>query len=211
MIISTLPREFESIEELGACITEGLAEGFDPQNATPATWRLLDKRILKETETLGWRIFTSELVRTRLCAWEVEPEGIERYRSLGEALNKFARTMHRRKPPLDPRIRENKRETVNELRLAFKVLRAALRTSRRKPASRELLLQFQRIIAEGDFPYLNLNPDSWVGFFAAKAAFVTRQLDNSRFSPAAIYDAWLAWATWYEQETLRQKISLLKQ
>ena len=211
MIISSLPREFESLEELGARVTEGLFEGLDLENLTPSDLRILDKRILKEAETLGWRIFTSESVLIRLHGWEFDPDGIERYRCLGESLNKFARTMQQRKPPLDPRIRAHKRETIEELRLAFKVLRAPRRTSRQRPPTQQLLQRFQQIIAEGDYPYLKLNPESWFGFLNAEAAFVMHQLDNPRFSPATIYDAWLAWVTGYEQEVLRQKISALKE
>ena len=81
-------------------------------NPNAETRRALDKRILEETETLGWRIFYSELVQRRLHDWETEPEGIERYRVLGEALVKFARTMHEGKPPLDLRIYQHKQETV---------------------------------------------------------------------------------------------------
>jgi hypothetical protein len=209
MLISTLPRHFTSPEELGAWITNGLAEGLDYQNPTPETWRMLDKRILEETETLGWRIVTSTLVLMRLRAWESESEGIVRYRQFGEALLKFAHTMHQGKPPLDPRIYQNKQETVNELRVAFRVLREQFTASWEKNTSPELMQQFQQIIAEGDYPFLQANPDSWDEFFTAEASFIQNAL-NSRFSPATIYDTWLAWATRYEQETLRQKICDLK-
>jgi hypothetical protein len=211
MIVSTLPREFESPEELGARITEGLAEGLDPENATPATWRMLDKRIIAETEKLGWRMFYSELVLRRLRAWEFEPGGIECSEYFTAALRKFYRVMQRLDPPpLDPRLHSHKQENVKELRLAFKVLGKWVRATRRKPTAQQLRIRFEEVLSTGDFPFLQANLDSWLSFFTQQAAFVQTALASTRLPAATLYDRWLATSTGYQPETLRQKISLLK-
>lgn len=210
MIVSSLQREFESIEHLDALITEQLGQGLAEDD--PATWPALDERIIAETETLGWRIFSSTLVQMRLCAWESQPGGIQLYQRFSKALVKFARIMQRQTlPPIDRRIHQHKRATVNELRLAFKILRSKLTTLRKTPRPAQRLKMFRQVIAEGSFDSLTANLDSWNAFLTAEAAFISDVLGATRFAPAAIYDAWLAWATGHAQEALRQKIATLKQ
>ena len=211
MLISTLPRHFESTEELGAWITNGLAEGLDSDPASPKTSRLLDKRIFAQTETLGWRMFYSELVQMRLCAWETETGGVECYEEFTVALLRFARFMKRLDPPpLDPHLHSHKQANVKELRLAFKVLGQRVRPLRKKPTAQQLRLWFGEILSTGDFPFLQANLESWLDFFTAQAGFVQTALNSPRFPAATLYNRWLATSTGYEPETLRQKISLLK-
>jgi hypothetical protein len=211
MLISTLPRHFESTEELGAWITNGLAEGVDFDPAGPKTSRMLDKRIFAETEKLGWRMFYSELVQMRLCAWETEPGGVESYEQFSKALVKFARFMQRLDPPpLDPGLHSNKQKTVKELRLAFKVLSQRVQSVRKKPTSRQMHFWFEEILSTGDFPFLQANLNSWLSFFSAQTGFVQNALNSPRFPAATLYDSWLAASTGYEPVTVRQKISVLK-
>jgi hypothetical protein len=212
VLIYELPREFESPEELGAEITNGLSEGLNYyENPTPQTWRLLDKRILAETETLGWRMFYSPLVQMRHRAWETEPNGVENCEKFAAALVKCNRIMRRLiKPPLDPKLHSHKRENLKELRLAFKLLGQRVRAARRKPASKQLRFWFEEILSTGDFPFLRVNLDSWLSFFSTETGFVQSTLNVSRFPAAALYDRWLATSMGYEPETLRQKIALLK-
>jgi hypothetical protein len=211
MLISTLPREFDSPEELGAWITNGLAEGLDSDPASPKTSRLLDKRIFAQTETLGWRMFYSPLVQMRLRAWETEPEGGQCAEKFTAALRKFYRVMQRQDlPPLDPGLHSHKQANVKELRLAFKILGQRVRPLRKKPPAQQLRLWFGEILSTGDFPFLQANLDSWLRFFTAQAGFVQAALNSPRFPAATLYNRWLAASTGYDTETLRQKISRLK-
>jgi|HubBroStandDraft_2_1064218.scaffolds.fasta_scaffold01202_19 hypothetical protein len=211
MLISTLPRHFESTEELGAWITNGLAEGLDSDPASPKTSRMLDKRIFAQTETLGWRIFYSELVQMRLRAWETEPCGVECYEQFGTALVKFARFMQRMDlPPLDPGLHSNKQKTVKELRLAFKVLGQRVQSARKSPTAQQLRFWFEEILSTGDFPFLQVNLDSWLSFFTTQTGLVQKAFNSPRFPAATLYDSWLAASTGYEPVTVRQKISTLK-
>jgi hypothetical protein len=215
MIISSLPRQLlESPEQLGALITEQLAQGVNPDNLTDDALRSLDERVILEAETLGQRIFTSRLVQARVQAWEWQPGGIERNERLGKALAKYGRIMQRQElPPIDPGIRQHKQETVNELRLASRAFRQQYTKLRKTPTQAELLKMFRQVLAGGGgvFPYLTANLDSWVLFFEQEKDTVSRALSTSRFPAAEIYDQWLAWATGYKQEALRQKIATLKQ
>lgn len=212
MIISSLPRQFESTEQLGALITEQLAHGVNPDDLLDTALRAIDERIILETETLGWRIFASTLVQARLQAWEWQNDGIALYERLGKSLAKFGRIMRQQElPPLDPQIRQNKQKTVNELRLASRAFRQQYTKLRKKLSQAELLNMFRQVLTDGDFPYLTANRDSWVLFFEQEKDTVSQALSVSRFPAASLYDQWLAWATGYKQEALRQKIATLKQ
>jgi len=217
LIISTLPREPLSDEQLGLLITSGLAQRLEALTDVPSDgllsqtqYRMLDDLIIRQTETLGEFALASPMVRERLHAWRVHPSGIFLTERFAAALVKAVR-YHQRValPPLDPGIPVAKRKTVDELRAAFKILRAKYSTAKKKPRIAEVVAQFQGVVQDGGFSHLGANIDSWNSFFRARSEFVLEMLNRPRLSPAALYDAWLAWATHYEQETLRQKISSL--
>src|SRR3989442_11081572 len=218
LIISTLPRERLGDEELGLLITSGLLQRLEARCTVPkdcrlntAQYRILDDLIIEQTHTLGELALASPLVRERLHAWRDHPHGIGLTERFASALVKAVRYHKRMEPPpLDSRLRQSKKETVEELRSAFRILRKGTVGSLKNLSSRELIERFRHVIVEGNFRYLSGFSDAWSDFFAQQPGFVSNALAAPRFAPATVFDAWLAWATGYEQEYLRQKISTLK-
>jgi hypothetical protein len=211
LIISVLPREQLSPEQLGSHIDAELVRCFSPaclspDLLSPAQSKILDDLIIRQTETLGDLALASPIVLGRVHAWRDHPLGIARMQRFCAALVKAVRVhQHKAKPPLDSRMLAAKRKTVDELRAAFKVLRGKFRAAKKDPKIKDFTVQFLEVIQPGGF--LQANADSWCAFFAADFQQALDSLNGPRFSPAALYDAWAAWATGYTQETLRQKVS----
>jgi integrase len=225
-IITRIPRPYPpSAETLGAIITKELSyiwEGIlsdseirelRSQSVSASGVEKLDALILKQAETLGWRLGLSELVHLRFNDWDFQANGPVLFEKYGKALAKSARRMQKLEPPPidDPDLYRGKQETVLELRLFLRSLRNAFSRLRRQPSSDELIEYFRTTIsAAGDaFIHLKTNSNSWLQFFRADPISVKLLLHGKRAAPATLFDAWLAWGKGFEPETIRQKISEL--
>ena len=224
LIVSLAPRDLETPEEWDVFITEqlerllasGLSQnerdllavclrGESTVELPASVWVALDDLIIRQTGTLGWRIFLSTLVHARFRMWDIRPGGDELFERFGQALAAYGRYMHRQdKPPLSVDIKPAKKETVVELRLLLKKLEQQFAGSNRGPSTEELVAAFGALALEQQ-GFVASNLESWSAFLRSEAP----PLLNPGTSAASLFDAWLAWATGYDQETLRQKISKL--
>jgi hypothetical protein len=226
-IIARIPRPYPpSPEDLGALITEQLVniwtgilsdkelrelQGKNPATAT--TFDKLDALILKQAETMGWRLGLSSLVHLRFCDWDFQPDGPNLFERYGKALAKSARCFQKKRPvPIDdPDLYRHKREAVPELRLFLQNLRSAFSRRRTGPSFDELIEYFEGTVsAQGDaFVHLRANLNSWTQYFRANPTSIKLLLHGKRISPATLFDSWCAWGKGLEPETIRQKISEL--
>ena len=124
-IIGQIPRSYpRSPEALGTLITKELvdiwqsilseAERHDfPQQLTATSVEKLDALILKQAETLGWRLGLSPLVQFRFSNWDLDAIGPTLFAQYGKVVAKAARRLQGREPPPidDPQLYQVKRET----------------------------------------------------------------------------------------------------
>ncbi len=226
-IIARIPHPYPpSGEDLGVLITKELFDIWESilsdsqlhelrssQPISAPTLERLDALILKQAETMGWRLGLSALVHLRFSGWDFQANGPALFEQYGKALAKSARRMQKLEPPPidDPDLYRGKQETVLELRLFLRNLRNAFSRKRRQPSSDELIEYFRTTVsADGDaFIHLKTNINSWLQFFRADSISVKLLLHGKRAAPATLFDAWLAWGKGFEPETIRQKISEL--
>jgi hypothetical protein len=218
-IIARIPRPYPpSQEHLGALITKELLDILattisDAEQDSPVILEKLDTLILKQAETMGWRLGLSALVHQRFNAWDLKPDGPQLFERYGKALARSARCFQRLElPPIDdPDLYPFKNETVTELRILLRSLRNAFRTKRRGPTSDELIDCFRKTVSEGGdaFIHLKTNIGSWVKYLKAYSTTIRPPLLGKRAAPASLFDSWFAWCKGLEPETVRQTISEL--
>ena len=223
-IIAHIPRPYPpSQEALGALITQELLDlwenllsdaEFDEVRRlrpSPSAVEKLDALILKQAETMGWRLGLSALVHLRLSEWDFQSNGPALFERYGKALAKSARRFQKKEPlPIDdPDLYRLKHETVSELRLFLRNLRNAFSTRRVAPSSDEAIDYFQKTVSGGAFVHLKTNIDSWLQFLREDWTSIKPLLLGQRASPAALFDAWFARSKGFEPETVRQTISEL--
>lgn len=226
-IIARIPRPYPpSAEALGVLMTtelfaiwgsilsdSKLQESRGPQSVSSTAIEKLDALILKQTETMGWRLGLSPLVHMRFSEWDHQPTGPALFVQYGKALAKSARRFQKLDlPPIDdPDLYRLKQETVPELRRFLRNLRNAFSRRQQGPSLDEVVDFFQTSISgEGDeFVHLKANKNNWVQFFRANSSAIKSLLHTKRPAPAALFDSWFAWGKGYDPETVRQKISEL--
>jgi hypothetical protein len=211
---------------LGARVTKELLEIWEgilsdaerrdllgPESRSETSVEKLDALILKQAETMGWRLALSELVRRRFSEWDISPNGAALFEQYGKAVAKAVRRFQRLEPPPldDPNLYRFKQESVPELRMFLRSLRTAFSRRRVGPSSDELIEHFKKTILAGDAAFLHLktNIDLWVMFFRTNSTLARPFLLGKRASPGALFDCWFAWTKGLEPETIRQKISEL--
>lgn len=179
----------------------------------PALARL-DEIILQQAETLGWRITLSELVRFRMSEWDQSDDGPELFRKIGLAFARFARIVQRKElPPIeDPDHWAVKEETVKELRVVLRNLRAKFAIQSKKPAIDEVENSFAAIVADSpdSFRHLSASLKHWLKFFKENPHTLRSMTLDDRAKPASLYDEFFAATTGWEPESVRQTISRLK-
>jgi hypothetical protein len=198
------------LSELSAAERERLAERGMGQ-ASPAAFLKLDRIILEQAETLSWRIGLSELVQFRFSEWDRAPDGPDKHKKYGAACARAARIMQRQElPPVtDPEQWAVKRETVTELRLVLKRMRATLALNRKTPSRSDVNTLFFRLIAESpELVHLRANIERWQKFIEQTP--LRPDAESRRTMPGDLYDQFLASSTGWEQESLRQTIARLK-
>ena len=233
LIISTMPRQFgpspvPAEDEIGAWITKEIDRIMDEylvqegergcwakrgeQDLSTALLACLDELIIRQTATLGYWMEHSGVVQGRIRAWEVMSHGDELFRRYNVARDKQMRHLHRRGgvlPPIDPGLKQFKKATVSELRIVLEDLRGHFAAFRRKVKQAELLDRFRHTIGQNGCAYLQGNQLSWAGFLTAQTRRHPVESLLKR-TPASLFDEWVAWATTYKLEVLRQKISRQK-
>lgn len=223
-IISRIPRPYPpSAKELGKLVSDELyriwisilskQDHVISGEFTSAAFEKLDALILKQTETLGWRMTLSEIVHMRFFSWDFQPNGPALFREFGKALAKSALRFQKEElPPIDdPDLHLAKKETVKELRQLLHKLRKATVSRRTAPTSHELIALFESAVSADDasFPYLKANIDSWIHFFRTHSTSVKPFVLGKRVSPASLFDSWLAYCKGRDPETVRQMVSEL--
>lgn len=224
-IIARLPRPYPaSAEEVGTLVTNELVDIWKSilseseirefqwqQKVSKPALEKLDALILKQAETLGWRLGLSPLVHWRFSEWDVQSNGPTLFERYGKALAKSALIAQKRAlPPIDdPELYRVKLQTVAELRQLLRNMRRAFSKRRSSPSLDEMLDHFQKTVsADGDaFPYLKTNLNSWLKYIRAHSTSIKVPLRGTRSSPATLFDAWLAWSKGMDPETIRQTIS----
>ncbi len=201
------------LETMSTAELKGLREsGF--ASASPAACARLDAIILSQAETLGWRIGLSKLVQSRFSEWDRNPKGPEMHKKYGLACSRSARILQRKElPPIeDPDQWRVKQETVEELRILLKNLRAKFALQRKGLTPKDAHGLFAATVSDSpeSFPNLAANAERWSKFFEANPDVLGSMTLGDRIKPAALYDEFLAWSTGWAPESLRQTISRLK-
>jgi hypothetical protein len=175
---------------------------------------ILDKIIMAQAVTLGWRIMASQLVLFRCSRWSDElfvPENFERF---GKMLAKSVRILsgHERPPIDDPGIRDYKRRAVAELRILLREMRSSFLDHSPGPTTKKLAHWFVKKLAEdGRFSRLRVNPFHWIMFLAQKENSDILKLQmTGRLAPAALFDSWLAYYKRHDPEYLRKRLTRLR-
>lgn len=202
------------IDSMTASERAAFSEAVDQRRLEDLPKRLfnrLDRVILSQAQTLGWRITLSDLVRFRMSEWDGMANGPDNFRRFGLACAKSARILQKREPaPLDPDLRTVKAETVAELRLVLKTLRAQLATQRRALSAQAMRHDFATFVAQSPstFPHLWSNGERWDKFFEENPDMLS-PASSERVKPGFLFDEFLAWSTGREPRALRQAIASL--
>lgn len=173
---------------------------------------ILDAVILKQAETLGWRLLLSIRVQWRLSEWEQHPHGPELHEHLGKALAKSSRILQGKElPPIDnPDLISTQAATTEELRVVLLRMREVFAPRHASPDDKEVLELFVTIVSDSeDHSRLKANLAQWRQFFEANPASLKLQVFGKHLSPVALFLDWLAFCKGHEVETLRKKISSL--
>jgi len=170
----------------------------------------IDRIILEQAETLGWRIELAALVQYRKSDWDMDPKGPEMHKKFGLACAKFARIAQRKRlPPItDPDQWAVKQETVEELRVLLQNLRAKVAIGTK--SSPEVLFSSTANESPETYPHVAANLELWQKFFHDHPHTLRPMAVGDRPKPAALYDEFLAASSGWEVGSLRQTISRLK-
>lgn len=224
-IISKIPHPYPaSPQELGVLISNELTNVWESllskaelkllqsQKMAPTAFEKLDALIVKQAQTMGWRLGLSQVVHWVFSEWDFQDNGPELFERYGEALATSAlRFQKKRLPPLDdstlPRF---KKETVQELRQVLRHLRKAPSEKQGRLTSDRLINLFQVAVSReaSKFRHLRANINSWKKFFRSQSP-IKPVVTGNRVSPAALFDHWFAWSKGRDPETVRQRISEL--
>jgi hypothetical protein len=230
-IICRIPHAGMSADEWGAVIqrelilvwTEGMPESeverFTalwpcPMEAIPSElYDRLDRIIIHQAETLGWRMTLSEIVRFRMSEWEHHEKGPELFRKFGVATARCARVLQGKElPPIeDPDYWHVKNETVPELRLVLRKMRGSFAVMKKKPSLKDVVESFSKIVSEspGTYRHISAGLDRWQKFLEANPHVCRPIQIGDRTAPAGMYDEFVAWPSGWDPESVRQTISRL--
>jgi hypothetical protein len=172
----------------------------------------LDVVILRQAETLGWRLLVSSLVLERLGQWDSETNGPPLFVRLGRALAKSVRIVQKRgRPPIDNLdLISTHDQAIRELKI---VRREMHKTQTNRTLSyNELAKSFNKILraSRRELPSLNLNLNRWHLFFRHNPELLSAFASQRRGSPVELFYQWLSFCSGHRAETLRKKISALR-
>jgi hypothetical protein len=199
------PPTMARFEKIWPCAMDAIPESF---------YTLLDEEIIHQTETLGWRITLSEMVKFRLSRWDHKDNGPELVRRFDVAWQRSILIIQGKAlPPMtDVDFWHLKQETVVELRMILNSLRTVFARLKRKPSIGDVLAAFSKCVSESPATYRHLNAKLklWRAFLTQNKDVCLPILMGDRASPAAIFDQFIAWPAGFEPESVRQKISRLR-
>lgn len=184
-----------------------------PPKVSQSALAKFDALVLRQAETLGWRIGSCELVQRRFSQWETDPKGPEKFRKFGRAMERSAKTIQGKiKPPVDPGEKIAKRETVAELRLILQRMKAEAKASRAEKSRAENAATFLGIVRESkEFVQVRANIARWQAFLIACPDDTFRPSAETRPTrPAELYDEWWGWCRGYTPGSAKTIIAHLK-
>ena len=180
-------------------------------------FRKLDDFILRTARTLGWQLFLSDAIVSRIEQWwHKELNGPQLLERLGKELALGARVSRGQASlPMDDQAWHATKNTAKrELRPLLNKLRNTFGPSKSLPSTAQVL-SFIRGEVEREpqaFPFLSQSLQSLLRFLQylqdSNAAMRDR-LVSGGVRPAEFFDAWGAWATNRTEESFRQRISEL--
>jgi len=177
-------------------------------------WSKLDRTIVKQAETLGWRLLVSTLVLKSFRRWTEEATGPELFEALGKALARSVRILQRRElPPSDNLdLISTEEQTICELRIVRREMRKKFAKKRRSPNPEELLASFVKIVSNSRMgcSLLRANVGHWLPFLENHLPQLSELVRSGRPAPAALFHEWLAECKGHHPETLRKKISSMR-
>jgi hypothetical protein len=183
-------------------------------NLSTAVCSKLDAIILKQAETLGWKLLLSVRVQERFSRWEQDPNGPELIVRLGKALAKSLRIVQRRElPPIDdPDLVPTQVQTTRELRTVLREVRKAFPAGRANRSARKVSECFVKIISHSgtSYPLLEANLLRWQRFFEENPTSLMAHTFGKRLTPAALFYEWLSFCKGHDPETLRKMVSSLR-
>ena len=219
-IISYLQRGLTTNEEIKANLSEEFVKGFkheavyagmDLNNHSPdeggAIAELLDRFIIFQAKTLGFRVYLCETVLQRMRAWESMPGGITRTEKLGEAVAASVRVLQEPKAKTQlggAEFRAYKEAIVPELRLLMGQVSSTFGSQRREPSFPEVRAWIAKQVGQspGIFPLLLPNLGSFEDYLAKieRKELPKDEVTAERFAkglvpPAELFDQWHAWRT----------------
>lgn len=203
----TLWREFVGQEE---CWPERW-----PEPSRKRIVGVLDKTIIEQAQTLGWRICLSSIVIQRMAQWHHGHEhGPELLRQLGEAVVLASKVVRGgggdRLPVSGPEMKPTKAQGVAELRQLFRQCKRAFNQERTKPGYQKVC-DWVRATIEGSpktFPFLLRNSTSLFRYFDGHKHVVAR-LAIGDIRPATFFNEWGAWGFNLSPVTFEQAVSRL--
>jgi hypothetical protein len=174
-----------------------------------------DAVILKQAETLGWRLLVSSAVQERMSEWWIqESNGPEMFERLGKALAKSARIVQKRElPPIDdPDLVAGQKQMIRELRVVFREMKKMFSQRHADPTEDKVVECFIRIVSDSGASYglLRANLDQWRKFFEDEPTLLKVRALGPRPSPATLFLDWLKWCKGHKTETIRKTISALR-
>jgi hypothetical protein len=180
----------------------------------PEVLSKLDRIILRQAETLGWRLFISTRVLHRISMWEADGKGANLFLRLGKALAKSVRIVQRKElSPIDnPDLVLAKDRTIRELKSVMRKMKRVISARGNSPKAGELSESFVRIVLDSGekFPNLKGNLLRWVWFLQENpTSLMAHTFGKRRPTPAALFYEWLSFCKGHDAETLRKMISSL--
>ena len=131
----------------------------------PGVCSKLDGIILKQAESLGWRLLISSQVLRRISMWDAEESGSDLFVRLGKALGKSVRIVQGKElPPIDdPDLIPTQIETTRELRAVLREMRKVFSGRRTGAHAGKVLECFGRIVSNSgtSYPLLKANLPRW--------------------------------------------------
>jgi len=180
----------------------------------PELYPRLDRIIIQQARTVGWRVELSELVRFRKSEWDSQGNGPALHEEYGAACAESALILQKKKPaPLeDPAHWEVKQETVSELRLLLPKLRGTFTIMKKRPTVHDVLENFSKILSDSPATYRHLkaNEERWLKFLEQNRQICRPILEGNRLRASTLYDEMLAWSTGRKADSIRQIISRLR-
>jgi hypothetical protein len=197
-------------KEESDCVDQG-----NSSSVPAAAAKKLDDLIFAEAETLGWRIYLSEVVLRRLSEWEMMHDGPERLEKLGASTGIAAAIASGRRRStrlIDPRLYQFRKETMQELRPLCRKIRTEFSTRRRDPRPEDLRKYVENTVNTdaSSFPHLKANLKPLLDYLDENQDIRSQLFVGRSVKVAELFDSWTAWRVGYQSaETIRQQISKL--